>query len=78
MNNPVLSKLYTLKPKNAISLSFRDEVPSWLPLIKTVPRIVPEKNTELMQSIDSQWCRLPLILNSLTEEIDVRYPDSFW
>lgn len=78
MNNPVLSKLYTLKPKNAISLSFRDVVPSLLPLIKTVPRIVPEKNTELMQSIDSQWRRLPLILNSLTEEIDVRYPDSFW
>ncbi|KAF0712323.1 Uncharacterized protein FWK35_00031879 [Aphis craccivora] len=78
MNDPVLSKLKMLKPINAITLSFRDETPSLMPLMTAVPRIVPEDNTQLMQSIDSQWRRLPLTLVGLKENIDIKYPDSFW
>lgn len=76
MNDPVLSKLKSLKPLNAISLSFRDEIPSLLPLMTTLPRIVPEDNSQLMQS--SQWRRLPLTLSNLNEDINVKYPDLFW
>jgi len=68
MNDPVLSKLKTLKPINATSLSFRDEITSLLPLMTTVPRIVPEDNIPLMQSIDSQWRRLHLTLAGLNED----------
>lgn len=78
MNDHVLSKLKTLKPINATSLSFRDEMPFLLPLMTTVPRIVPEDNSQLMQSIDSQWRRLSLTLSGLNEDINVRYPDLFW
>lgn len=78
MNDPVLSKLKILKPINAISLSFRDETPSLMPLMTAVPRIVPDDNTQLMQSIDSQWRRLPLTLVGLKEDIDIKYPDFFW
>ncbi|XP_050063107.1 uncharacterized protein LOC114121778 [Aphis gossypii] len=72
MSDPVLSKLKMLKPINAISLSFRDETPSLM------PRILPEDNTQLMQSIDSQWRRLPLTLVGLKDYIDIKYPDFFW
>lgn len=78
MNDPVLSKLKTRKPINAISLSFRDDIPSLIPLMTTVPRIVSEDSSQLMQSIDSQWHRLPLTLIGLKEDIDVKYPDFFW
>ncbi|XP_022182197.1 uncharacterized protein LOC111042013 isoform X3 [Myzus persicae] len=78
MNDPVLSKLKSLKPINATSLSFRDEIPSLLPLMTTLPRIVPEDNSQLMQSIDSQWRRLPLTLSNLNEDINIKYPDLFW
>lgn len=78
MNDPLLSKLKMLKPINAISLSFRDEIPSLMSLMTAVPRIVPEDNTQLMQSIDSQWRRLPLTLVGLKEDIDIKYPDFFW
>lgn len=78
MNDPVLSKLKSLKPINATSLGFRDEIPSLLPLMTTVPRIVPEDNSQLMESIDGQWRRLPITLSGLNEDINVKYPDLFW
>lgn len=78
MYDPVLSKLSTLKPTNATSLRYRDEMPSLLPLVIAVPRIVPEENDQLIQCIDNQWRRLPIKLAGLNESINVQYPDLFW
>lgn len=76
MNDPILSKLSILKPNNAVSLSFRDETPSLIQLMTAVPRIIPEENDQLMQSIDTQ--RLPFTLVGLKEEINIKYTDIFW
>jgi len=43
-----------------------------------VPRIVPEENVQLMQSIDTQWRRLPFTLVGLKEEINIKHADFFW
>jgi len=78
MNDPVLSKLSILKPNNAVSLSFRDETPSLIQLMTAVPRIIPEENGQLMQSIDTQWRRLPFTLVGLKKEINIKHADFFW
>lgn len=43
-----------------------------------VPRIDPEENDKLMQSIDTQWRRLPFTLVGLKEEINIKHADFFW
>lgn len=63
MEDPVLSKLYILKPDNAISHTFRENTPSLLPLIKVLPRIGSPVNITLMQSIDDQWRKLPITID---------------
>lgn len=60
MEDPVLSKLYIIKPENAISHAFREKTPSLLPLIQVLPRIVSEDNFKLIQTIDDQWRKLPI------------------
>jgi len=71
MDDPVLSKLYILKPDNAISHVFRENTPSLLPLIKVLPRIVSPDNTQLMQVIDNQWRNLPIAMTSTTTKDDI-------
>lgn len=69
MGDPVLSKLHILKPDNAISHVFRENIPSLLPLIKVLPRIVSPNNVQLIQIIDDQWRKLPIIMTTLSDDI---------
>jgi len=62
----ILSKLSTLKPKNAFSLEYREVQPSLIPLIKVIPSIV--SNDETIQLIDDQWRRLPLLMSKIPED----------
>jgi len=87
MEDPVLSKLYILKPDNAISHVFRENTPSLLPLIKVLPRIVSPNNIQLLQTIDDQWRKLPIVITTISDDIlnpsidsDVKTIniDSFW
>lgn len=87
MEDPVLSKLYILKPDNAKSHNFRENNPSLLPLIKVLPRIVSPNNIELLQTIDNQWRKLPIVITTISDDIlnpsidsDVKTinKDSFW
>ncbi|KAF0749373.1 Dimer Tnp hAT domain-containing protein [Aphis craccivora] len=66
MDDIILSKLSTLKPKNVFSLEYRDVQPSLIPLIKVVPYIV--SNDDTIQLIDDQWRRLPLLLSKISDE----------
>jgi len=66
MDDIILSKLSTLKPKNVFSLEYRDVQPSLIPLIKVVPHIV--SNDDTIQLIDDQWRRLPLLLSKISDE----------
>lgn len=69
MEDPVLSKLYILKPDNAISHTFRENTPSLLPLINVLPRIVSLTNITHMQSIDDQWRKLPIAMTIITDDL---------
>lgn len=75
MDDPILSKLYYLKPSNAISSDFREKVPSLLPLMNLLPRIT-NMDEKLIQSIDDEWRNLPLYISSF--EFETKSPDSFW
>jgi len=78
MDDIILSKLSTLKPKNAFSLEYREVQPSLIPLIKVIPCIV--SNDETIQLIDDQWRRLPLLMSKIPEEETfLKLPiDEFW
>lgn len=87
MEDPVLSKLCILKPNNAISHDFRENTPSLLPLIKVLPRIVSPNNIQLIQIIDDQWRKLPIVVTTISDDIlnmsidlDTKKinTDSFW
>lgn len=76
MAAPVLSHIVALKPKNAMSSAFREELPTLLPLLSALPRLV---NEESMQMIDDQWRRLPYASAILSEECKTIFePDRFW
>lgn len=42
MDDPVLSKLSSLRPKNALSIEYHDLNQSIIPLLTLMSRIVPE------------------------------------
>lgn len=69
MGDPVLSKLYILKPDNAISHVFRENTPSLLPLIKILSRIVSPDNVQLLQIIDDKWRKLPIVMTTISDDI---------
>lgn len=74
LNDPILSKLECLQPTNAVSNSYRNNMPSPQPLMTLVPRIVGNENK--MQKIDDERRNLPNIINkkiNLTAS-----PDKFW
>ncbi|KYN50097.1 hypothetical protein ALC62_00125, partial [Cyphomyrmex costatus] len=77
MQNSVLQKLRALKPKNALSLSYRDTTPSLFNLMNTIPRIV-NYNSCTMQKIDDQWRRLPLFAATFSKDIQEVDVDIFW
>lgn len=78
MEDPVLSRLGVLRPKNALLAAYRDEVPSLLPLVRLLPRIVQE-NDNSIQVIDDQWRRLPMAKVRLPSDIcTVKKLDQFW
>lgn len=81
MADPILSKLQVLKPSNALSMSFRENVKgtSLVPLIKLLPCIIPTNYVKKIQLIDDQWRRLPLSIAQLPENIeDEKEIDVFW
>ena len=76
MSDEVLSKLSILKPQNAVSLAYRENCPSSIPLIKVVPRLV--ENDILIQQIDDQWRNLPIALAKHPNEDIINLPvDTF-
>ncbi|KAK4329212.1 hypothetical protein Pmani_000440 [Petrolisthes manimaculis] len=62
--DPVISKLNTLAPSNAISGEFRKIVPSLVPLATELPLLVSPEDTALLQRLDDQWRMLPLQCDS--------------
>jgi len=81
MQDPVLNKLAALRPKNAVSLSYRDTTPTLMTLMKVVPRIfdIDDDNcNKTMQIIDDQWRRLPLFAALLPKDIEETHADNFW
>lgn len=53
MQDPVLSQLAVLRPKNAVSLLYRDSTSTLINLMKVIPRImVSQNNRDVMQDID--------------------------
>ncbi|KAK4316440.1 hypothetical protein Pmani_012404 [Petrolisthes manimaculis] len=65
--DPVISKLNTLAPSNAISGEFRKIVPSLVPLATELPLLVSPEDTALLQRLDDQWRMLPLQCDSHNE-----------
>lgn len=75
-DDPILSKLFWLGQKNALSSSFRDKCESLCPLMNLVPRIVTNQDTK--QKIDDQWRKL-LYAATFKEEIENNLEaDYFW
>lgn len=81
-NDPVLKYLHALNPLNALSLNFRNELPSLNILMRSCGRMMPlpealspignnncSNNEQLLleQLIDDEWRKLPISI--LTEEI---------
>lgn len=60
-NDPVLSKIGILNPKRALSLVTREMAPSIAPLATLLPRVVPSNGQRLLQDLDDQWRKLPLV-----------------
>lgn len=60
-NDPVLSKIGILNPKRALSLVTREMTPSIAPLATLLPRVVPSNGQRLLQDLDDQWRKLPLV-----------------
>lgn len=78
MADPVLTELFSFKPKNALSLEFRNTKPSLVNLIKLVPCII-NINDPRIQVIDDEWRRLPISISSLPDDIEnMIEPDTFW
>ncbi|XP_022160280.1 uncharacterized protein LOC111026492 [Myzus persicae] len=78
MADPVLTELFSFKPKNALSLEFRNTKPSLVNLIKLVPCII-NINDPRIQVIDDEWRKLPISISSLPDEIEnMIEPDTFW
>lgn len=78
MSDPVLAELCSLKPKNAMSLAFRETKPSLINLIKLVPCIINVNDTRI-QLIDDEWRKLPISKLSLPDNIEnIFEPDAFW
>ncbi|CAG5019637.1 unnamed protein product [Parnassius apollo] len=79
MEDPVLSKLQALGPASALSNDFRIHVPTLMPLMEGVPRIIASFDDTKKQQIDDQWrilsiakARHPAELKNTTE------PDELW
>lgn len=70
MEDPVLSKLQALGPVSALSNDFREHVPTLMPLMEVVPRIIASFDDTKKQQIDDQWRRLPIA--------KARHPAEFW
>lgn len=62
MSDPILPKLYTLKPENALSLAFRDKEQTLVPLITLMPWIVSKDDWQHIQNIDDQWQLLSFLM----------------
>lgn len=81
MQDPVLSKFEALRPKNALSLSYRDTTPTLINLMKVTPRIFDyQNNNNIMQAINNQWRRLPFCASFLSKDIEEAdiCADKFW
>ncbi|CAG5090686.1 Similar to ZNF862: Zinc finger protein 862 (Homo sapiens) [Cotesia congregata] len=73
-DNILLKNLFIINPAEAMAQSTRNKIPSLLPLMKQLPRLVTK---ECYQSIDNEWRQLPSF--TLPEDIKVTDPvDSFW
>ncbi|XP_043271187.1 uncharacterized protein [Venturia canescens] len=73
-NDVVLQKMSALQPENAMMDKTRKTVPSLLPLMQCLPRIV---NAEEYQAIDDEWRKLPRF--ELPGDINVTdQSDIFW
>lgn len=59
MDDPILSKLSILKPRNALFLELRETNPSLIPLVKVLLCIATDDH--IIQLIDDQWRRLPIM-----------------
>ncbi|KAL5237775.1 hypothetical protein ACI65C_005185 [Semiaphis heraclei] len=78
MADPVLTELFSFKPKNALSLEFRNTKPSLVNLIKLVLCII-NINDPRIQVIDDEWRRLPISISSTPDDIEnMIEPDTFW
>lgn len=66
-DNQILKDLTNLNPSKAVLRKTRETMPSLLPLMKTVPRIVSPKQ---YQSIDDEWRTLPLF--ELPSDINIK------
>ncbi|XP_011859194.1 PREDICTED: uncharacterized protein LOC105556713, partial [Vollenhovia emeryi] len=72
--NKILKDLTNLNPSKAVLRKTRETMPSLLPLMKAVPRIV---SPEQYQSIDDEWKTLPFF--ELPSDINIKENvDIFW
>lgn len=78
MEDPILMKLSALKPKNALSLDYRQNTPSLIHLMKLLPCIVDINDTKVQQ-IDDQWRKLPISATLIPDDIEFEVEiDIFW
>lgn len=77
-SDSVLTELFSLKPKNAMSLAFRETKPSLVNLIKLVPCIITIDDPRI-QIMDDEFCKLPVSLISVPDDTkNTVEPDIFW
>jgi len=77
MEDPILMQLSALKPKNTLSLDFRQNTPV-INLMKSLPRIV-DINDSKVQKIDDQWRKLPISATLIPDDIEFEVQsDIFW
>lgn len=73
-DDPVLQLVSNLSPSKAMLRKTRDSMPSLLPLLKVLPRLVAP---EQYQDIDDEWRLLPFL--QLPEDVDPKdNADLFW
>ncbi|KAK3883319.1 hypothetical protein Pcinc_012355 [Petrolisthes cinctipes] len=67
VDDKMMLNIRFLSPRQALSLRARDICPSITPLVQSASNIISIDDLELVQALDDQWRRLPLV--TIPEEI---------